>query len=606
MKLVLNDIDTVERRELNGREHLVAPVTAMRAMNLHRGYVPEAEIAKSVSAWNGTPITLNHPHDADGNIVSANSPEVAEKTWLGHFFNATKEDDTLQGEIWLDIQNAKDIGGDATQILNKLEADNEVSVSTSYFGDRLEPGTYDGEYRDTVRGNIRPDHLAILPNKSGRCSVEDGCMAGAPAANAVPDDVDTVPPEAAQQNAQMALDARDDTGNPNDCGRQTGWTRANQLASGESLSEDVIGRMASFARHEDNKEQGDEGRENCGWMMWKAWGGDEGVEWAQRKIDEIDSAQSENIMVCATDDPDEFNEDPMGEETPMDTPTVNKTIDGIRFTDTEDGSLDESSISEEEFDDHYVFDENTKSASSFPLVDADGNLRAGNVASAFRFRSDASDESRLLSVLQEANREFDDPPIEPESLEDAMSGNSDDGFIGNVRSFLGLDVQTSNESAESDTESTMSDKTQELVDDHGFDEENLPSEETDCFDQIYNRFVESDEGSSNDGSDEPDANEELLDEIEGLRDEVLELKEQQAKNEEEHREGLVEEVSSNTDRDEQELDELDTNALEVLADELDDEQTPANFAGTRGASANASSTEDMPALSASERAKELE
>ena len=95
-------------------------------------------------------------------------------------------------------------------------------------------------------------------------------------------------PKAASENAKMALDAREDTGNPNSCGTRTGWARANQLANRENISRDTISRMASFARHEDNKDMSDgEGRSDCGWMMWKAWGGDEGIRWAKRKLDEI-------------------------------------------------------------------------------------------------------------------------------------------------------------------------------------------------------------------------------------------------------------------------------------------------------------------------------
>jgi len=99
-------------------------------------------------------------------------------------------------------------------------------------------------------------------------------------------------PEAAQENARMALEAREGTGNPNDCGTQVGWERANQLDNGEALSKDTISRMAAFERHEDNKEQGEEGRADCGWLMWKAWGGDEGIEWAQRKLDELEDREN--------------------------------------------------------------------------------------------------------------------------------------------------------------------------------------------------------------------------------------------------------------------------------------------------------------------------
>jgi len=106
------------------------------------------------------------------------------------------------------------------------------------------------------------------------------------------EDIDTGDyPDAAVENAQMALDAKEDTGDPNDCGTQVGWERANQLVNGEDLSEDTIGRMAAFERHEDNKEQGEEGRADCGWLMWNAWGGDEGIEWAQDKMDEFEEAR---------------------------------------------------------------------------------------------------------------------------------------------------------------------------------------------------------------------------------------------------------------------------------------------------------------------------
>jgi hypothetical protein len=96
-------------------------------------------------------------------------------------------------------------------------------------------------------------------------------------------------PEAAVENAQMALDAREDTGDPNDCGTDTGWARANQLADREPVSEETVRRMAAFRRHQDNAEMDDEeGRADCGWMMWKAWGGEEGVSWAERKVEEFD------------------------------------------------------------------------------------------------------------------------------------------------------------------------------------------------------------------------------------------------------------------------------------------------------------------------------
>jgi hypothetical protein len=96
-------------------------------------------------------------------------------------------------------------------------------------------------------------------------------------------------PQAAVENAQMALDAKEETGNPNDCGMETGWKRARQLANGEGVTREQLGKMSSFNRHRQNSEMdSEEGRADCGWMMWKAWGGDEGVDWAQRTLDSIE------------------------------------------------------------------------------------------------------------------------------------------------------------------------------------------------------------------------------------------------------------------------------------------------------------------------------
>jgi len=96
-------------------------------------------------------------------------------------------------------------------------------------------------------------------------------------------------PEAASENAQMALDAREETDNPNDCGTDVGWKRANQLANSDGLTREQIGKMSAFNRHRQNSDMDDdEGKADCGWMMWKAWGGDEGVDWAQDKLDRIE------------------------------------------------------------------------------------------------------------------------------------------------------------------------------------------------------------------------------------------------------------------------------------------------------------------------------
>jgi hypothetical protein len=100
-------------------------------------------------------------------------------------------------------------------------------------------------------------------------------------------------PEAAKENAKVALRWAEENG-WGDCGTAVGKIRANQLANGEAITRDTIARMAGFERHRQNsdKELGD----GCGRLMWLAWGGDEGIEWASRKLQQIDMRQAYSVQ----------------------------------------------------------------------------------------------------------------------------------------------------------------------------------------------------------------------------------------------------------------------------------------------------------------------
>lgn len=95
-------------------------------------------------------------------------------------------------------------------------------------------------------------------------------------------------PEAATNNAKRALKYKEENGSS--CGTDVGWTRARQLANREKLSRDTIARMASFKRHQQHKDVPYE--EGCGGLMWDAWGGDAGINWAIRKLEQIDNKKN--------------------------------------------------------------------------------------------------------------------------------------------------------------------------------------------------------------------------------------------------------------------------------------------------------------------------
>tara|TARA_Y100000356_G_C11235978_1_gene277812 strand:- start:771 stop:1127 length:357 start_codon:yes stop_codon:yes gene_type:complete len=91
-------------------------------------------------------------------------------------------------------------------------------------------------------------------------------------------------PESASNNAKRAIKYKEENGTT--CGTRVGWTRAGQLARRESISRDTIARMASFKRHEQHADVPyDEG---CGGLMYDAWGGKSGVNWAISKLKSID------------------------------------------------------------------------------------------------------------------------------------------------------------------------------------------------------------------------------------------------------------------------------------------------------------------------------
>ena len=93
-------------------------------------------------------------------------------------------------------------------------------------------------------------------------------------------------PQAATNNAKRALKWVEANG-WGECGTPVGKARARQLANREPLSRDTIARMASFKRHQQYADV--PYSEGCGGLMWDAWGGTAGVEWAIRKLNEIDN-----------------------------------------------------------------------------------------------------------------------------------------------------------------------------------------------------------------------------------------------------------------------------------------------------------------------------
>lgn len=191
LKFVVNRTTSkAERRQHAGREYLVAPTVAIVEGVMNGLLYTKDEMTRYMEVWNGKPLSLAHPKDQAGNHISANSPEQHAIS-PGFFFNASFEGGKLKGEWWIDIAKAEQIGGDAARVVKNLEAGEMIEQSTGLFLDVEETGgVFNNKSYVGVARNIRPDHVAILLNEPGACSIEDGC--GTPRVNSqqeTPEDI---------------------------------------------------------------------------------------------------------------------------------------------------------------------------------------------------------------------------------------------------------------------------------------------------------------------------------------------------------------------------------------------------------------------------------
>jgi hypothetical protein len=163
------------RQKLDGKEHLVVPVIALVEGVLNKVLYSGKELQAFSQAWNGVPIPVNHPRK-NGIHVSANSPEFEDTTNIGRLFNVNYSDKKLKGELWIDVEKAYRLGfGD---IITNFDAGKMMEVSTGLFSDSISySGIHNNSVYDLVAKNIRPDHLALLQDEKGACSIADGCGA---------------------------------------------------------------------------------------------------------------------------------------------------------------------------------------------------------------------------------------------------------------------------------------------------------------------------------------------------------------------------------------------------------------------------------------------
>jgi hypothetical protein len=166
----------VRRETRDGRNYLVVPVVMM-VEGVHSGsHGPLLhtidELGRYPQSWDGRPVVIRHPQ-VNGVYVSANSPDVLDSYAVGQIYNTHTNGTKLMAEAWLEVDKLQSISPETYQ---KLEDHELIEVSVGVFtDDEQTSGDWNGEPYTMIARNHRPDHLALLPDEIGACSVEDGC-----------------------------------------------------------------------------------------------------------------------------------------------------------------------------------------------------------------------------------------------------------------------------------------------------------------------------------------------------------------------------------------------------------------------------------------------
>jgi len=173
-----NSGSKVRYEKIGSVEYLVAPVSMLvpGVLSGSKGPLlyPREEVTKNVLAWNHMPLTLGHPTE-NGRGVSARSPKILERYMLGHVFNAHSRKGKLDAEAWFDIKRTNEL---APSIVSAIESGQPIELSTGLFTKNtpVRNGmSFNGRSYVAIASDYKPDHLAVLLDTRGACSIEDGC-----------------------------------------------------------------------------------------------------------------------------------------------------------------------------------------------------------------------------------------------------------------------------------------------------------------------------------------------------------------------------------------------------------------------------------------------
>lgn len=209
-KLRCNFSGKVRYDRMMDKDYLVAPMVMM-VEGVHEGnngpllYLEE-DMAKTPQVWNFKPVVVYHP-SRNGQGVTACDPVVLSNRQVGVIMNTecvvTENGPGLRAEAWMEKDRMNKVD---ERIAAAVEKNEMMELSTGLFTDNEKtPGEWNGEKYDAIAHNFRPDHLALLPDLKGACSIEDG--AGFLRLNAVPEKINIIKNAMSHGNIRSLLNS---------------------------------------------------------------------------------------------------------------------------------------------------------------------------------------------------------------------------------------------------------------------------------------------------------------------------------------------------------------------------------------------------------------
>ncbi len=176
--IVANVTGKVRRESRGGRDYFVAPLSLLPAEGVLAGssgaiFYPADENARSAHDWDGMPIVVDHPV-VNGIAVSARDPDILAASEIGRTFR-TRYADKLAAEGWFDIDAVKRV---SMQVHDDLAAGRKIELSTGLDlvkHPAASGAAHNGTPYDFIGRDYKPDHVAVLPDRIGACSLATGC-----------------------------------------------------------------------------------------------------------------------------------------------------------------------------------------------------------------------------------------------------------------------------------------------------------------------------------------------------------------------------------------------------------------------------------------------